>query len=85
MEKTQEPTFETQLDYDGRPEKVDITKQSVRVLCSEPGCFQVRYVHAQDAFQSDRCKPHARAARLKSRAERARIKRKSSKTVSNPQ
>lgn len=80
MEKPlNEPIFATQLDAEGKPEKVDITKQSIRVICSEPGCFQVRYVHPQDRHQSKHCKPHSRVARLKSRAERARNKRKSIK------
>lgn len=74
-----EPVFVTQLDPDSRPEKVDITKHSVRVYCAEPECYQIRYVLPQDKSQVDRCKPCARTARLKSRASRARINRQAKK------
>lgn len=80
--RNKEPQFATQLDNFGKVEKVDITKQSIRILCSEPGCFNARYIHPQDRWQVKLCKPHSRAARLKSRATRARNKRKQSKISS---
>lgn len=75
-----EPVFMAQLDAFGKPEKVDITKYSIKIMCSEPGCMQIRYINPQDRFQVKTCKPHSRAARLKSRASRARDKRKNSKS-----
>lgn len=75
-----EPVFMAQLDAFGKPEKVDITKYSIKIMCNEPGCMQIRYINPQDRFQVKTCKPHSRVARLKSRAERARNKRKSNKS-----
>lgn len=72
---TQEPVFETQLNQDGKYEKVDTTKYSRRVLCSVPGCFQVRYVLPQDHLKVTLCKPHALEARRKYRADYMKKKR----------
>jgi len=72
-----EPKFATQLDETGQTEKIDVSKFCYKVVCKEPGCFQVRYVQSQDRSQTHFCKPHARMYRLRSRARRARDKRAS--------
>ncbi len=72
-----EPKFATQLDENKQPEKVDISKYCFKIICKEPGCFQIRYVQSQDKSQSRYCKACARMYRLRSRAERARNKRAS--------
>ena len=72
-----EPKFATQLDENKQPEKVDISKYCYKIICKEPGCFQIRYVQSQDKSQSRYCKACARMYRLRSRAERARNKRAS--------
>jgi hypothetical protein len=72
---TNTPKFATQLNEEGAAEKVDISVYIYKVLCSEPGCFQVRYLMAQDKSQTKYCKPHARMFRLRDRAARARNKR----------
>jgi hypothetical protein len=74
-----EPKFSTQLDEEGNFEKVDTSVNCYRVMCKEPGCFQIRYVKSQDRYQTVYCKPHAKVYRLRIRAERARNKRASKK------
>jgi hypothetical protein len=74
-----EPKFCTQLNEDGNFEKVDTGIHCYKVMCAEPGCFQVRYVKSQDRHQIKYCKPHTKMHRLRSRAERARNKRTSKK------
>ena len=69
------PKFATQLDENKQPEKVDISKFSYKIICKEPGCFQIRYVQGQDRTQTRYCKSCARIYRLRARAERARNKR----------
>jgi hypothetical protein len=71
-----EPKFATQYDAFGQLEKVDVSRYCFKIICKEPGCFQIRYVLGQDRSQSHYCKLHARMYRLKSRARRARDKRK---------
>jgi hypothetical protein len=75
MNKVSEPVFLTQKDASGQPEKVDVTRLSIKVVCSEPECAEIRYIHPQDKAQSKFCKPHARLHRLASRAKRARDRR----------
>lgn len=75
MKVSAEPVFYTQLDAFGNQEKVDVTKYSMKVLCAEPGCMQLRYVLPQDRLQSEYCKPHARKHRLAYRAAKAKEKR----------
>jgi len=70
-----EPVFAVQLDAFGNQEKIDVTKFSMKVLCSEPGCLELRYVLPQDMLQVAYCKPHARLRRLQYRARLAREKR----------
>jgi hypothetical protein len=74
--RTKEPMFAVQEDAYGNKEKIDVTIYSIRVICTYPGCLRVRYVKPQDRCQSILCKPHARKARLESRAKHARDKRK---------
>lgn len=73
--KSREPIFATQLDMYGQPEKIDITKYSVKLICKEPGCISIRYIQPQDKGEVSYCKPHARKARLASRARRAKKSR----------
>lgn len=70
-----EPKFATQLDENKQPEKVDVSKYNYKIICKEPGCFQIRYVQSQDRWQTRYCKACTRMYRLRSRAERARNKR----------
>lgn len=79
--KESEPVFMSQQDAFGKQEKVDVTKYSIKIMCNEPGCLQIRYIHPQDRFQAKMCKPHSRIARLKSRAERARNTRKNNRNA----
>lgn len=74
---TKEAKFATQQDENGNPEKVDISKYCYKIICKEPGCFQVRYVQSQDKAQTHYCKVCSRMYRLRSRARRARDKRAS--------
>lgn len=74
-----EPQFETQLDEYAQEEVIDISVYSHLVLCESTNCSNVRYVKPQDKKQVTYCKPCARAARLKDRAERAKIYRKRDK------
>ena len=71
-----EPTYVTQRDYFGCNEVVDVTVYNIKIMCSSPGCFQMRYIKSSDRQQSTMCKPCSRIARLKSRAKRARDARK---------
>lgn len=71
-----EPVFESHLNEDGKYEKVDVTKYSMRVLCSVPGCLQIRYVLPQDYRNVKYCKPHALEARRKYRSEYMKSKRR---------
>jgi hypothetical protein len=79
MDKDNEPQFKSQMDPYGKAEKVDVTVYNFKVMCSEPGCMEVRYIKAQDRAQVKHCKPHSRMARLRSRAMRARANRKTKK------
>lgn len=72
-----EVKFATQFNEFKQPEKIDISLYCYKIICKEPGCFQVRYVKAQDKSQTRYCKACARMYRLRSRAERARNKRAS--------
>lgn len=65
-----------QLDFDGNKEKVDTAIFQVQIICTEPGCFQTRYVKSQDRHETKLCKPHSRLNRLKTRALAARLRRK---------
>lgn len=73
--KSREPVFTNQADRFGKPEKIDITKYSVKLICKEPGCMELRYIQPQDRGQVVYCKPHARKYRLASRARRAKTGR----------
>jgi hypothetical protein len=70
-----EPKFAVQLNEDGIAEKVDTSIYYIKMVCSEPGCFQVRYLRGQDQSQCTHCKPHAHLFKLRRRAARAREKR----------
>lgn len=70
-----EPRFAVQLNEDGIAEKVDTSIYFIRMVCSEPGCFQVRYLRGQDQSQCVHCKPCARMFKMRGRAMRARNKR----------
>lgn len=72
-----EPLFKTQLNEFKISEKIDVSIYDRKIICKEPGCFQIRYVKSQDVSQSRYCKACSRMYRLRSRAERARNKRAS--------
>lgn len=71
-----EPNYKTQKDDRGYDEKVDVSVYTVKVVCTEPGCVEIRYVKPQDASQVVYCKPHTREHRKAYRAEFMRNKRK---------
>lgn len=68
-------TFGEQKDAYGQTEKVNLSMFSIQVVCHEPGCFQIRYIRPQDRSQVKYCKPHAKVARDRYRAEHMKRKR----------
>lgn len=77
---SKEPEYQTQKDGYGQDETIDVTVYSWIVICNE--CEGFRYVKPQDRSQVELCKPCARKARLKARAERAKKYRKRDKGIS---
>ncbi len=79
MTQSNEPDFAEQLDSDGVLEKVDITEYSIKIICGNAGCENIRYIKMQDKHQVKLCKPCARKYKLAKRAAAARNKRRDSK------
>ena len=72
--------YETQLDEYSNEEVIDTSIYIHLIVCQNETCSNSRWVKAQDKQQVLYCKPCARAARLKDRAERAKKYRQNAKT-----
>lgn len=71
-----EPEFEMQMNEFDKPEKIDISEYTIKIMCAEPDCLRIRYIKPQDAKQVKLCKLHARLLKLRSRAQHTREKRR---------